>query len=637
MCAMAIQCFTLLPSQVLDVMVKSVDANARMMAANAFATFILNCPISPQRLWEHLRSLAANLSFPVLAGRLVVMDALRAIIEGLAQELLDEHGPFLFLALSAAVSDTDESQARAAAGTLLQLLCRRMSGSVTLKCMEFCTNWCNGDNILISPKARVGYQALGLMVAAGAVPQQKWRSLMELASAALKKAAVLVIKWESLAHSERKEQEQKEQDVAVAENGSKDQSSDDGWVKVGKGGLDMPSYEAAKRMQAEAAAQRSKGGQKKSVKFADALAVLQGQGDAANAPSEAAPAQQDTPQPRVEQPEEVWTNAYFALILLEKMWEYDEAGAINAGMKEGKDAMAPLAMFLPMLHHVLRFPHTWVRLVADRWLGQLLAPVDAKKLFTAAGEPKAHVNGFKTFLAKRVCAELLAKALVYQLGAASVTEQVALHGGKNLVFMMSLFLQHPAVTAAKLQGAVDAAISTDKDETQPGSSDATQEPWCVAVVALLRRLSHIGMVGRHHARSTILRLFAGLVNNNEATLLHPVLPILIKPVYRAVALDGDLAEEETMLEGEGNTLKEIAEAAGDLMAEHFGASAYSAVWEAERTAAQKRYTTRRVKKAVRKITDMKSAAEASMAAGKAKKDRKKRKQSSGGMAKRRKQ
>lgn len=109
-----------------ELLVQSDSPGARANCASIYLTFVLEYPLGNKRLSRHLKFLMDNLSYDHATGRAAVLEALRALLSKLPQDLLNARSQFFFLPLVLRLANDEAPECRDLARTALSTLVRRL-------------------------------------------------------------------------------------------------------------------------------------------------------------------------------------------------------------------------------------------------------------------------------------------------------------------------------------------------------------------------------------------------------------------------------------------------------------------------------------------------------------------------------
>lgn len=124
-----------------EVMVRSQSNNVRSMCSSTLLQFLLDYPLGPKRLAQHLSFLTANLAYEHESGRMAVLDTLGAVIHKFPSSVIQAHRELLMLPLLTRLVNDVSAKARALAGGVLRSLLQGLEQEHRDQFAEFCATW----------------------------------------------------------------------------------------------------------------------------------------------------------------------------------------------------------------------------------------------------------------------------------------------------------------------------------------------------------------------------------------------------------------------------------------------------------------------------------------------------------------
>ena len=103
-------------------MVFNTQPSIRGICANVFMQFLLDYPLSPERVEQHINFLIKNLGCNKVQGRLQLLDVLKSLFEKLPGNILDLYCELLFFTLLLRVVNDENAECRTKAQKVLQTL-----------------------------------------------------------------------------------------------------------------------------------------------------------------------------------------------------------------------------------------------------------------------------------------------------------------------------------------------------------------------------------------------------------------------------------------------------------------------------------------------------------------------------------
>ncbi|GIL90429.1 hypothetical protein Vretifemale_18038, partial [Volvox reticuliferus] len=127
--------------RVQQIMVRSQSAPVRNACGVALLQFLLDFPLGPQRLKQHMGFLLANLEYEYESGRLQVLDMLEQVVAKFPVEVLQAQADVLLMPLVVRLVADTSAKARAAAGDILRALLVRLDTPQRDKAVDYCRAW----------------------------------------------------------------------------------------------------------------------------------------------------------------------------------------------------------------------------------------------------------------------------------------------------------------------------------------------------------------------------------------------------------------------------------------------------------------------------------------------------------------
>ncbi|RLN65083.1 hypothetical protein BBP00_00003065 [Phytophthora kernoviae] len=124
-----------------ELLVQSDGPGARANCASIYLTFVLEYPLGNKRLLRHLKFLVDNLSYDHATGRSAVLEALRALLSKLPQDLVNTRSQFFFLPLVLRLANDEAVECRDLSKTVLTTLVRRLGNKELNESVLLLGNW----------------------------------------------------------------------------------------------------------------------------------------------------------------------------------------------------------------------------------------------------------------------------------------------------------------------------------------------------------------------------------------------------------------------------------------------------------------------------------------------------------------
>ena len=128
--------------------VRSSRANLRQQSGNVFVSFLINYPLSPERLEEYLKQVVANLSYEDVDGRLSAIQLTTSLTSKLPQELLESHCKLFFFPLTLQLSNDESKECKEALSACIGRLFESVSPEVLQPLYDYTKQWSNGSTTL---------------------------------------------------------------------------------------------------------------------------------------------------------------------------------------------------------------------------------------------------------------------------------------------------------------------------------------------------------------------------------------------------------------------------------------------------------------------------------------------------------
>lgn len=145
----------------LELSVRSFKSTLRQQSSSVFVHYLLNFPMSPERIEQHLKQAVLNMQYEYSDGRLSAIGLVSLFIESLPQEVLEHHLQLFFLSLTLQLANDDSENCRAAIAKCISLLIGRLSTQSLQTLYEYTVRWSTGNE---SSLVRTSLQLFGLFV-----------------------------------------------------------------------------------------------------------------------------------------------------------------------------------------------------------------------------------------------------------------------------------------------------------------------------------------------------------------------------------------------------------------------------------------------------------------------------------------
>eukprot|EP00897_Mesotaenium_endlicherianum_P002352 jgi/Mesen1/2144/ME000152S01235 len=196
-----------LMTRVGELMVKSQAPPVRQLCSQILTQFLLDYPLGPRRLQQHLNFILSNLTYEYASGREAALEMLHAVITKFPLPVVEEQAEGMLLPLVTRLVSDPEASVRAMVGTTVKALMARVGARWQERILDFALKWCAGENLrLWRPAAQVSGFAVEVMPAAFGRRFDEW---LPLAVGILRRAQLA---WRA-AEAEEAEGGSQEQDV----------------------------------------------------------------------------------------------------------------------------------------------------------------------------------------------------------------------------------------------------------------------------------------------------------------------------------------------------------------------------------------------------------------------------------------
>ncbi|KAG2487780.1 hypothetical protein HYH03_013624 [Edaphochlamys debaryana] len=150
--------------RVQQIMVRSQSSAVRSSCSAALLQFLLDFPLGPARLQQHLGFLLANLEYEYESGRLQVLDMLGQVVAKFPAEVLQAQSDVLLMPLVVRLVNDPAPKARASAAQVLRSLLGRLEPAPLDRAAAYCRGWMGREGGGgAAALRRAAAQALGLM------------------------------------------------------------------------------------------------------------------------------------------------------------------------------------------------------------------------------------------------------------------------------------------------------------------------------------------------------------------------------------------------------------------------------------------------------------------------------------------
>lgn len=142
--------------------VRSSQESLRHQSGAIFMVYLLNYPLTKERIDQHLKQMVLNLQYKYADGRLSAIGLVASAIDKLPLPVIEEFVQMLFLPLTLQMVNDESQDFRESAAVCITSLLRRVSSETQLSLCEYAVRWSSSEGDL----RRTGLQIFGIMVEA---------------------------------------------------------------------------------------------------------------------------------------------------------------------------------------------------------------------------------------------------------------------------------------------------------------------------------------------------------------------------------------------------------------------------------------------------------------------------------------
>lgn len=129
----------------LEQVARGPKSSLRDQCGSVFLFYIINYPLSNERIEEHLKQAVLNLTYEYSEGRLSSINLVTSLVTKLPQPVLQLHCQLFFLPLAMQLVNDDAQECRQAAATCIGKLLRRLPNDGLQLLYDFTYRWSSGD------------------------------------------------------------------------------------------------------------------------------------------------------------------------------------------------------------------------------------------------------------------------------------------------------------------------------------------------------------------------------------------------------------------------------------------------------------------------------------------------------------
>ena len=144
----------------LEQSVRSPMASLRDQNGLVFLNYLINYPLSAERVEQHLKQVVLNLSYEYAEGRLSAIRLTSSIVERLPVPFVEQHSQLFFLPLTMQLGNDDSKACREAVAKCIGQLLKKLSTEYLQALYDYTDRWSHGDAVL----RRTSLQLFGIFV-----------------------------------------------------------------------------------------------------------------------------------------------------------------------------------------------------------------------------------------------------------------------------------------------------------------------------------------------------------------------------------------------------------------------------------------------------------------------------------------
>jgi U3 small nucleolar RNA-associated protein 20 len=113
-----------------------------------FVSYLLNYPMTEERLEQHLKQIVLNIKYEHAEGRLSAVSLMATVIDKLPLPVLQKHSQLFFFPLTLQLANDDAKECREAIAKCLSKLMERLSTDMLQSLYDYTERWAQGDGAL---------------------------------------------------------------------------------------------------------------------------------------------------------------------------------------------------------------------------------------------------------------------------------------------------------------------------------------------------------------------------------------------------------------------------------------------------------------------------------------------------------
>lgn len=132
----------------LEQSVRSPKPSLRQQSGGIFITYLLQYPMSAERVTQHIKRIVLNITYEHTEGRLSAVTLLLNVIERLPVPVLESHCQMLFLPLTMQLVNDESKECRETLKSAISVLFKRLPNDLLQTLLEYTSQWSDGDTAL---------------------------------------------------------------------------------------------------------------------------------------------------------------------------------------------------------------------------------------------------------------------------------------------------------------------------------------------------------------------------------------------------------------------------------------------------------------------------------------------------------
>ena len=147
----------------LEQSVRSPKESLRQQCSNVYVLFLLNYPMTEDRLEQEFKQVILNIGYEYSDGRLSALNLANHLLSDLPNELLEKKSQLFFLPLTIQLANDTADECRRTVATCLKTLVKRVSNDMRQSLFDYTLRWAKSPDRLLK---RTSLQLYGLFLEA---------------------------------------------------------------------------------------------------------------------------------------------------------------------------------------------------------------------------------------------------------------------------------------------------------------------------------------------------------------------------------------------------------------------------------------------------------------------------------------